>query len=471
MPSVGHGSYSAPNVFSEVSLRVSAYSVLGFGTVLFYVFFNGTGISAAIAAILAVVAALLVQRSNRGRPTAKLMTIFFWLAAVHAIYGYWASANSTDAISIGSNAERMFQRSFYVIAATLVIASFSYDAFLQVPPNWAGTLRAHMQISERRLIRTARGFALLGMLCVLYVMVGAGFMPILASDPGKARYISDALGKGFQQYDWVLARGLELLTMSSPLVLCAALIHRKKWDWLIGILGVVGVLLTLKRAYLISIFVVFLLTISFVRRKFPRKHLVFLFLLGAAYFGSQLVFLNGLGDDSGATETIVLSALPEVRDLGWTMSLAGQERFYGATFLVPMIMGPGIASDFKTHYGLGYVTIRLAGYQGDATGGLRITFAGEGYLNFGIAGCLLVGSAFGILCAWWSHLSRLLLTNRTLASSYLNAALFGWLCFWLYLGGTANAEPIRNGFIGVIVMYVFSRSREAKIAGATVARP
>lgn len=206
MPSVGHGSYSAPNVFSEVSLRVSAYSVLGFGTVLFYVFFNGTGISAAIAAILAVVAALLVQRSNRGRPTAKLMTIFFWLAAVHAIYGYWASANSTDAISIGSNAERMFQRSFYVIAATLVIASFSYDAFLQVPPNWAGTLRAHMQISERRLIRTARGFALLGMLCVLYVMVGAGFMPILASDPGKARYISDALGKGFQQYDWVLAR-------------------------------------------------------------------------------------------------------------------------------------------------------------------------------------------------------------------------------------------------------------------------
>jgi len=74
--------------------------------------------------------------------------------------------------------------------------------------------------------------------------------------------------------------------------------------------------------------------------------------------------------------------MPEVRDLGWVMSVAGEKRFYGLTFLVPMIPGPGIATDFKQKYGLSFITIRLMGIQE----GLRITLPGEGYLNFGALG-------------------------------------------------------------------------------------
>ncbi len=450
----------------HVALKTSAYAAFSLVIVLAFVFAGGTEFSLWVAVCAVVVSALVVQRSDRGRSAPRLITFFFLLAAGHAVFGYWAAGNSTDVIWIGSNAEQMFRRALFVIAATLLVASFAYDVAPRFPSAWAQRFGQRVRVSEERLILAARGFALLGFLCVLYLVVTVGFMPLLAANPGTGRYIFTELGQEYHLYDWVRIRGLELLAFSLPLVLFSGVIYRRKLDLLIGALGVLGILVTLHRGTLISAFVVLMLTISFVKGKFPRKYFGYLAILVAAYYGSQLVYLNALGDssDSGVARTAVLSGLPEVRDLGWVMSVAGEKRFYGVTFFVPMIPGPGIATDFKQQYHLGYLTARLA----DTQEGLRITLPGEGYLNFGALGFLVVGVVFGILCASLSDLSGTLLKNRDLPSSYLIAVVFVWLCFWFYLGGTANAVTNLYEVMFIFAMFFLARNRRGKPSGAAV---
>jgi hypothetical protein len=455
------------NAAPNAALRASSYAALSLMLVLAFVFANGTEFSLWLAVCAAVASVLVVQRSDHGRSAPRLVTFFFWLAAGHAVFGYWAAGNSTDVIWIASNSEQMFRRALFVIAATLLVAAFTYDVSPRFPLAWAQRFGRQVKVSEEKLIRAGRGFLLLGILCVLYLVVTIGFMPLLAVNPGTERYILADLGPAYSGYDWVRLRGLELLGSSLPLVLFSGVIYRRRLDMLIGAVGILAILVTLQRGTLISVFVALMLIISFGKGQFPRRYLGYLAILVAAYYGSQLVMLNALGESApgGAVESATLSALPEVRDLGWVMSRVGERRFYGATFAVPMVFVPGIAADFKAHYGLGYVTIQLMGVQE----GLRITLPGEGYLNFGALGFLVVGVVFGILCASLSRLGETLLKNRDLASSYLIATMFTWLCFWLYMGGTANAGTVRNELIVLFAMFFLARGRRGRPSGVSCA--
>jgi hypothetical protein len=88
---------------------------------------------------------------------------------------------------------------------------------------------------------------------------------------------------------------------------------------------------------------------------------------------------------------------------------------------------------------------------------LRITVGGEGFLNFGAVGCLFMGAIFGYLCSRLSHLNEVLMKKRDLASSYLAASLFLWLCFWFYLAGTEATGAVRNGLMLIVVMFYLAR--------------
>ncbi len=341
----------------ELPLRAGVYAMTSLFVVSTFVLLGETKFSAYLAPTLAVAAAFVVWRSNRARPYSRLITLFFWLAAGHALFGYWAAANSTGLIWIGSNADQMFRRSLFVIATTLLVAAFTYDIALRFPLRKVQNFCLRLQVSERKLILTARIFLLLGSLLVTYVIVAAGFVPILTSNPGMARYLSSELTTRYKEFEWVLYLGLDFLACSLPLVLFSGLNYRRNLDRLMGVVGILAVLSTLRRSYVISLVAVLLLTIAFVQRKFPRRYLTYLLLLGAAYFGSQLIFLDALGQsvDNQAAASATLSGLPEVRDLGWAMSLMGEKRLYGATFasLIPLL---GRVSDFKTRNGLVEIT-------------------------------------------------------------------------------------------------------------------
>ena len=141
------------------------------------------------------------------------------------------------------------------------------------------------------------------------------------------------------------------------------------------------------------------------------------------------------------------------------MSLVGDKRLYGATFvsLVPLL---GRVSDVKSEYGLVETTTQLIGLEGMAmTGGLRLTVGGEGFLNFGALGCLIMGVIFGGLCGFLSHLNAVLLKKRDFASSFLAASLFLWICFWIYLAGTEATGAVRNGLLILAAMFFVARVR------------
>lgn len=143
-------------------MRASVYAVISLAAVLVLVTLGETEFSVYFAASLAIASAIIVQHSNRGRARSTFMTVFFWLAALHAIYGYWAAGNSTDAIWIGSSAEQWYRRSLLVIAATMAVAAFTYDLAVRYPSAWAQRFGGRVRVSEERLIRLARGFGLLG---------------------------------------------------------------------------------------------------------------------------------------------------------------------------------------------------------------------------------------------------------------------------------------------------------------------
>jgi hypothetical protein len=458
---LGAAAEDAPPNSPDLALRATAYAAIVFLFLLLLVLLGQTGFSIVLAPLLVAAAALVVWRSNRGRQYSRLITLFFALAAVHAIFGYWAASNSTAVIWIGSNAEQMFRQSLLVIATTLLVAAFSYDIAIRFPATKAQRFCSRLQISEHRLIVMGRIILLLGCLLEIYVIVAAGFMPVLTSDPGVSRYLSPDLTSKYKLYEWVLYLALDLLACSLPIVLFSGTIRRRNLDRLIALAGIAGIVVSLRRSYLVSLVAVLLLTISFVKGKFPRRYIAYLALLVLAYFSSQLILLNTLGeslDDKAATNA-VLSGLPEVRDLGWVMSLVGEKRLYGSTFLslIPLL---GRVSEVKSEYGLVETTTQLIGLEGMAmTGGLRLTVGGEGFLNFGAIGCLIMGTIFGALCGFLSHLNVVLLQKRDLASSYLAASLFLWICFWFYLAGTEATGAVRNGLIILVLMFLVARVR------------
>ena len=240
------------NTALQTALKASVYAVLSLMLVLAFVFAGGTEFSLWLAVCAAVVSVLVVQRSDRGRSARRLVTFFFWLAAGHAVFGYWAAGNSTDVIWIASNSEQMFRRALFVIAATLLVAAFTYDVTPRFPSAWAQRFGRQVRVSEEKLIRAARGLVMLGALCIAYLVVAVGFMPFLAANPSTERYILANLGPAYSGYDWLRLRGLELLGCSLPLVLFSGVNYRRKLDLLIGVLGILAILVTLQRGTLID---------------------------------------------------------------------------------------------------------------------------------------------------------------------------------------------------------------------------
>jgi len=155
------------------------------------------------------------------------------------------------------------------------------------------------------------------------------------------------------------------------------------------------------------------------------------------------------------------SALPEVRDLGWMMSI-NDEKWYGMTFLQAVLPIPSFVSEFSHEHSLRQITTRAIGLDVEGqTGGLRLTLAGESYFNFGYFGVAVVGFLFGLACAVLDAAVAQLKNTDGIAGIYLSALLFSWLCFWLYLAGTQAAATIKIGLILMIFVLFFSRQRSA----------
>jgi len=80
----------APSKNPDLALRVTGYAAIIFSFLLLLVLFGQTQFAIFLSPALVAAAAFVVWRCNRGRQYSRLITLFFALAAAHAIFGYWA---------------------------------------------------------------------------------------------------------------------------------------------------------------------------------------------------------------------------------------------------------------------------------------------------------------------------------------------------------------------------------------------
>lgn len=113
------------------------------------------------------------------------------------------------------------------------------------------------------------------------------------------------------------------------------------------------------------------------------------------------LFRSGQKADTPTTEgpfTGILygNTFSDLRDFAWVISAWNREPYYGKTYLSAFISFiPSTYSSFRNEYGIGRITARLGGFDPKEHPGLRPGIFGESYLNFGIAGVIVLGILIG----------------------------------------------------------------------------
>jgi hypothetical protein len=417
-------------------------------------------------AILLLAGSITISRSAARRrfgTAATLVFAFFVCATCHAGVGYLLAQPTSRLIWIGTAAERYYACSFLVISAGLLAAAMGYAVALPRPMQavrrWAEGFRA----DEATLFWVGRALVLIGAATMFTIYARVGLIPFLNGAPGQARYLTSQLGNEYRLTEWLISRALDLLTFGLPLVVISATWRKERLNWLLASVGLVAILLPLRRANVLSVLFVLLIIGGLRSGKVKLMRGLVAVVLVIAYGASQLVFINLMGLAKLDLETgtaIVGSALPEVRDLGWTIELLEGDRLQGTTFAQALVPVPSLLSDFSRKESLRAVTSRLIGLDMERrTGGLRVTLAGEAYLNFDYFGPVFVGFLFGIACAVIEAVVGALRRHGETWAHYVAALLMVWTFFWLYLGGTQAAATIKMGALLLVGALFLSRQR------------
>lgn len=258
---------------------------------------------------------------------------------------------------------------------------------------------------DRRLAWALRTSAFLTLLVICLPMASSGVIPMLADDPVEARLAmvrSDAARSLYLAGSAVLpfiAGGLITLILRRPLRLMGV------DGWLAGGIVLVQILTSNRLPLAITLFVTAsLLTIE---RRFPRWMLVamlagFLFIYAGlsgftAIFRQEKQLLNrGNIVQTSLEQAFLGDNLIDLRDAAWVFShwdfkpLEGRTYLGGAAAFVPSGVFPQ-----KKEWHLGLTGLRIVGWDTSEHFGLRITFFGEAFLNFGPGGVMMLGVMMG----------------------------------------------------------------------------
>jgi len=191
-------------------------------------------------------------------------------------------------------------------------------------------------------------------------------------------------------------------------------------------------------------------------------------LIGAAALAGLIGSEIALGVDSspGTSEWTTIEKIgadvSEVRDLAWTLR-KHDEPYWGRTFLAGLLPIPAAQSDFTETYHLRTITLEAIGIPLTAAhGGLRITYSGEWYLNFGWPGVLLGGILYGWMCSRFNSLFHRLRNFAFYPSgAFLVACAWVSLSFMIYMAGTGAGGTLKT-YCAVVVALSLRLPRAAR---------
>jgi len=395
--------------------------------------------------------------SQRLGTTRTLCVLFFTLAVMHIFLGFLVAGLTTEHTSIRSNEDAFFSQSLLINSVGLFAGALGYCCSLR-----GGSVERipgiPVLVDKRIAGGIFRVLLILGSAAMVFAYWKLGFFDYI-SEPAKwpfMRYItSDILG-GTAGEEWTVNRAMDLITVPLPFILFCSVKRRNISGIVLSILGYLALLLPLRRANLLAVTLTFLILLAIERQDVYRATRKVLAWAALLYIISQCIFLFGVLQDDATPRrvlTIASTALPEVRDLGWTISLLGGETLNGATFAQALIPLPSIASDWSSSHSLRAISTKLIGMdESGQTGGLRLTIFGEGYINFGYFGAIGAGFLWGLAVGWCEKLLQATGRHRTDFANYAAVMCFVWICFLVYLGGTQAAATVKVG--GLLVLGV-----------------
>jgi hypothetical protein len=407
--------------------------------------------------------------------TRTLCVLFFTLAVIHILLGFLMADLTTEHTSILSNDDIFFSQSMLINSVGLFAGALGYC--LSLGGQNSELIRGIPVLVDKRIAGTIfRLLLILGSAAMFFAYWKLGFFDYI-SEPAKwpfMRYItSDILG-GTAVDEWTVNRAMDLISVSLPFVFFCSVKRRSVTGILLSVLGYLALLLPLRRANLLAVTLTFLILLAIERQDVYRVTRKVLACAAILYIVSQCIFLFGIFESDATPRqvlTVASTALPEVRDLGWTISLLDGETLNGVTFAQALIPLPSISSDWSSSHSLRAISTKLIGLdETRQTGGLRLTIFGEGYVNFGYFGAIGAGLLWGLAVGWCEKLLQATGKHRTDFANYAAVMCFVWICFLVYLAGTQAAATVKVG--GLLVLGVAWASKyRPKLSKADLVSP
>ncbi len=376
-------------------------------------------------------------------PTATpMLRVTFAALACHAVIGWMVAEPSASAIWIGTGGAQLYATAFFVVSLGLLAGAFGFSIANQRQLSLPTFDEDRFRVISRRLALLGAG----GMFVVYYSLHALPWQIDLLTI-GSTRYITGIT-------EWVINRFMDLLTITVPVLFLFG-----KREKVYGLIGLFGLLMPFRRANIMAVLLLIAICWSIRHNRF-KPLLVCIALAVSIYASSQLLYFGILARKVDTHESIAAlgSALPEVRDLGWMVQLTDGHRWWGATFVQPVLPLPSFIVPWVQEHSLRSVSTRLIGLDRENTGGLRLTLAGESFLNFGFFGVLVVCFAWGLAMRWIDSAIRSALPNRRL-HVYLVSLMLSWVAFWIYLGGSQASGIIKAGIGICAILLIITRSR------------
>lgn len=245
-------------------------------------------------------------------------------------------------------------------------------------------------------------------LAVLFLpMPVTGTIPMLADDPMAARYqmLSSDVTRAFYNLGTALlpfiVGGLLTRIMREPRRVVGL------DGWMVGSMVLVQILSGQRLPIAISGLVA--MTLFCLEKRRPRWMVFIAFIAYLFMFTGVSGFTAILRKDrsSLAQGNVIKQSLDEaflgdnlidLRDAAWVFGYWDQQPLMGITYLGGAVaMVPSGIFPQKHDWHLGLTGIRIVGWDPEKHFGIRITFFGESYLNFGWAGVIGLGAIMGCL--------------------------------------------------------------------------
>lgn len=385
----------------------------------------------------------------------SLIAGFFFLAALHCVVGYLVSSRGEDAIYwLSTGHQTWFAQAAFAIALGLFGMATAYRFADHSKPTWINAL----SIDEARLRNVARASVLIAACLMFYMYAGFSVIDLAmqnVGEVGKLRY----LGSETAADAYLVIRVSDALVCTLPLLW---ILRQKRFDYLIYSIGFVALLLPLRRAAIVSVLFVPLLVQS--KPLNYRKLGMILLVFFVIFAISQVALLSFTENDAYSS---LASALSEIRDLGWVMELMHGTYLKGVTLIQPFDPLPGLIDTWKNTHSIAYYTADLLNVDPESRsfGGLRLTLAGEAFMNFWFFGPVICGFLLGMAAAWSE---RSMKNSLTLPIQYLSVTAFVWVCLWLYMGGTQAVATLKFELVVLSAVYFLARKRRVQVSAASL---